>query len=102
MNRELEEFLDRNFGVSTDGQDSFVIDPYENLKNLLTRRIKYFIRVDLDKLLQALYRIDINDKESDKAFNLGDINLVAEALSELIIERQLKKIEYAKNFKGDL
>ena len=76
--------------------------PYENLKNLLTRRIKYFIRVDLDKLLQALYRIDINDKESDKAFNLGDINLVAEALSELIIERQLKKIEYAKNFKGDL
>jgi hypothetical protein len=102
MNKDLEEFLDRNFGVRPAAQTDSLIDPFENLKNLLTHRIKHFIRTDLDKLLQALYRIDINDKESDKAFELGDIDLVAEALSELIIKRQLKKIEYAKNFKGDL
>jgi len=54
---------------------------------------------NLDKLLQALYRIDIDDKLSDQAFELGEINQVARRLAELIVERQLQKLQYSHQFK---
>ena len=48
--------------------------------------------------MQALYRIDVDDSASNEAFDLGEINKVSERLAELIISRQLKKIEYSRNF----
>jgi hypothetical protein len=100
MINDLEEFLERNFGVVQNTSND-IEDPISRLRSLLSQRIKYFIRYDLDKLLQALYRIDVKDSDSDKAFNLGDIDQISVALSDLIIQRQLKKLEYSKNFNKD-
>lgn len=100
-NSELVRILASNFNfdlsklsMDVDSESAFL----KELQMKLAERIKFFIRTDLDKLLQALYRIDINDKESDKAFNLGEINEVSSKLAELIIVRQLQKIEYSNNF----
>lgn len=68
------------------------------LQEKLAERIKFFIRTDMDKLLQALYRIDVNDRLSDEAFNLGEINKVSLKLAELIIIRQLQKLNYSQKF----
>ena len=56
------------------------------------------INVDMDKLLQALYRIDVNDRETDRAFALGEINEVSLKLADLIIRRQLQKLDYSREF----
>ena len=97
--KELARILESNFNIKLPGGE---IDTesafYKHLQMALSERIKFFIRTDLDKLLQALYRIDINDELSDEAFNLGEINKVSEKLAELIILRQLKKLEYSKNY----
>lgn len=101
MNKELVEILETNFNFDIklaenelDTESSFL----NHLKLKLAERIKFFIRTDIDKLMQALYRIDVDDKLSDQAFNLGEINQISDKLAELIIVRQLQKIDYARKF----
>jgi hypothetical protein len=97
--QELSQILQNNFGLTiSDGELDTESAYLEHLKLKLSERIKFFIRTDLDKLLQALYRIDVDDSLSNQAFNLGEINLVSNKLAELIILRQLKKIEYSREF----
>jgi ribosomal protein L29 len=71
---------------------------FKYIQKKLAERIKFFINTDMDKLLQALYRIDVNDAMTDQAFNLGEVNKVAMKLAELIIVRQLQKLDYSRKF----
>lgn len=98
---ELKARLENNFNFDLaefsqhlDTESAF----FKYLQEQLAERIKFFIRTDMDKLLQALYRIDVNDRLSDQAFNLGEINHVSMKLAQLIIIRQLQKLEYSQNF----
>ena len=97
--KELAQILQNNFGIicsdtHLDSESAFL----NHLKLKLSERIKFFIRTDIDKLMQALYRIDVDDSASNHAFDLGEINKISDCLADLIIKRQLKKIEYAKDF----
>lgn len=97
----LKERLESNFSFDLTGYEQYLDTEsafYKYLQEKLAERIKFFIRTDLDKLLQALYRIDINDSESDQAFDLGEINQISQKLAELIIRRQLQKLNYSRNF----
>lgn len=69
-----------------------------HLQLKLSERIKFFIRTDIDKLMQVLYRIDVDDAMSSKAFDLGEIGRVSDELARLIISRQLQKLEYSRKF----
>jgi hypothetical protein len=98
----LKERLESNFSFDLTGYEQYLDTDsafFKYLQERLAERIKFFIRTDLDKLLQALYRIDINDSESDQAFDLGEINKISSKLAELIIRRQLQKLNYSKSFK---
>ncbi|MCT4642664.1 MAG: hypothetical protein N4A33_10260 [Bacteriovoracaceae bacterium] len=92
---ELAQFLERYFGLAKSSNHLEL--SYEHLHKVLTDRIIYLIRVDIDKLLQALYRIDVAQKYTDEAFSKGEVGLVASSLSEHIIKRQLKKLDYRSN-----
>lgn len=98
---ELKQHLENNFNFDLSEYAQYLDTESEFFKFLqqkLAERIKFFIRTDLDKLLQALYRIDVSDSLSDQAFDLGEINQVSMKLAELIIIRQLQKLEYSQNF----
>lgn len=96
---EIIDLLSRNFNLSLP-KDELISESeiFERIKSLLSEKIKFLIRTDLDKLLQILYRIDLDQMESDQAFELGEINAVSNRLAERIIYRQLKKREYSKKF----
>lgn len=98
---ELVNRLVKNFGlqVSSDlNQLSTESEFFKYLQQKLAERITFFIRTDLDKLLQALYRIDVNDRDTDDAFALGKVEEVSMKLAELIIVRQLQKLDYSRKF----
>lgn len=100
--KDIKTFLENNFSLSLnesalDSESAYL----KYLHQALSERILHFLRVDIDKLTQALYRIDVDDQLVDNAFNLGEIHLIADKLSELIIQRQLKKLHYATQFKKD-
>ena len=97
--KDLSRFLESNFNLivkenELDSESAFL----KYLHKVLSERIVFYLRSDMDKLMQALYKIDVSDRDTDQAFNLGEIHLVAERLSELIIKRQLKKLNYSREF----
>jgi hypothetical protein len=97
--KELKDFLENNFSLITKGNELDSESAYlKYLHKALSERVVFYIRTDMDKLMQALYRIDVNDSLTDQAFNLGEIHLIADKLSELIIRRQLKKLNYSREF----
>lgn len=61
------------------------------LKKILTSQISFLLDRQFERLLQAMYRIDVNEQEF-RAVLVGDAP-VAEALAELVLQRELKKVE---------
>jgi hypothetical protein len=99
INKELTEVIVNNFNLSDfNGELDSESEYLKELQKALSERIIFFIRTDLDRLLQILYRIDVPQQYSDKAFNLGEIGQVGMELAKLIINRQLQKIDYAKKY----
>jgi len=97
--KDLGSFLENNFSLKVNDQELDSESAYlKYLHIALSERIVTFLRGDMDKLLQALYRIDVNDSATDEAFNLGEIHAIAARLSELIIKRQLQKLNYSQSF----
>lgn len=97
--KELSLILTNHFAL--DLRESGVDSESAYLKFLQTKlavKVEQLIINDLEKLLQILYRIDVSQKYSDEAFELGEVKKVSMKLSELIIKRQLKKITYARKF----
>jgi hypothetical protein len=72
-------------------------------KDYLASKISYLIENNFDLLINILYRIDIGEEKLQKLFAGKNKQNIPEALSDLIIERQLQKIHFRKKYKqGDL
>lgn len=99
MNNDVFEILAKNFDLKEFNHELDNESEYlKQLQIMLSQKIIHLIRVDLDRLLQILYRIDIPQSDTDAAFSLGEVNQVSMALAESIIRRQLQKIQYSKKF----
>ncbi len=97
--KELETILNSHFNLSVENNELDTESEYfKRLQALLAQRVEILIRTDIDKLLQILYRIDVHQKDSDQAFDLGEVKKISLKLAEKIINRQLQKVDYAKKF----
>jgi hypothetical protein len=97
--KDLEDILNSNFKLVAPRNLPDEESEYLNaLQILLAKRIAFYINTDLDYLLQALYRIDVPQGQTDDAFEKGEVFEVANDLAKKIIIRQLQKLEYAKKF----
>lgn len=70
----------------------------KQLHEWLTREINLLINNDFNKLLNVLYRIDISETKSKEAFAVKDPNEIGRNLADLIIEREIQKIESRKKY----
>ena len=71
----------------------------EQIQKVLTSRIRDMLDKNVEKLLHILYRIDVNQKKTDKIFNSPFKDEIAENLAAAVIERQLEKIETRKKYR---
>ena len=71
----------------------------EQIQKVLTARIREMLDKNVEKLLHILYRIDVNQKKTDKIFNSPFKDEIAENLAAAVIERQLEKIETRKKYR---
>ncbi|WP_320418573.1 hypothetical protein [Tenacibaculum sp. IB213877] len=72
---------------------------YEQLVKILSEELNELIQSDFNKVLNILYRIDVDEHKISKALATNPENRSAGIiLAELIIERQLQKIYYRKHF----
>jgi len=71
------------------------LDSLEEFKIYLTEKISELMINNFDQLLKILYQIDINEKKIKDVIHSDD-NYKASSIGDLIIERQLQKIETRK------
>ncbi len=76
----------------------------EQLKEQLTAYINDLIIKDFPALVQLLYRIDVNEKKLKNILQQQQHTDAATIISELIMERQIRKKEMKQRFKktGDI
>ena len=74
---------------------------YEELHSKLSEEINHLINHDFEKLVFYLYRIDVNENKMRNVLEQREGENAAGLIADLIIERQLQKIESRKKFKAD-
>jgi hypothetical protein len=85
--------------------DSLQIDlpeniSYEILKEKLSAHISHLIQSDFQKLVSALYRIDVREAKLKSLLKENPDSDAGKIIAELIIERHLQKIKSRKENKS--
>ena len=75
----------------------------EEIKKFLISKISYLLDHDYDKLVNALYRIDLNELKLHELFSGSNRDSIPEVLADMILERQREKLYWRKKYReGEL
>ena len=66
---------------------------FEQLKEQLSSHINFLIQSDFQKLVSILYRVDVSESKLKHLLNENPNYDASNIIADLIIERQLQKIE---------
>ena len=89
---ELREEISASFDI----QLSSVVS-YEELRKQLSTNVNHLINHDFEKLVSLLYRIDVNENKIRQLLKQKEGENAPGLIADLIIERQLQKIESRRN-----
>ena len=70
------------------------------IRDKLIDLLNELINKDFEALIQLLYRVDVNEKKIRAYLSEKTHEDAAAVLADLIIERQLQKIESRKNYRS--
>jgi hypothetical protein len=65
---------------------------FDRLEDFLTQQVNYLLDHDLNRLLNALYRIDIPENKVKRLLNHSQQGLIARDMAKAIIEREKQKV----------
>ena len=81
---------------------TFIKDPsYQQRYTLLKEAVNNLIQTDFNKLVQILYRIDVNEKKLRKTLEHNKGTDAADIITELMIKREIEKAEARNKFKNN-
>jgi hypothetical protein len=109
MNEEKSRVLEVSEIISSDfdkaGISSVITsDAFDNLEELrryLENKITELMDTNYEKLINILYRVDINEEKLNELFSSKNREFIPGRLAELIIERQIQKISIRNAYKRD-
>jgi orotate phosphoribosyltransferase-like protein len=70
----------------------------DELKVRLTQIVTYLLDKDFEKFLHAMYRMDINEEKLKVALASDPPEQVAPNVAQLIIQRELQKVETRRKY----
>lgn len=74
-------------------------DAYQKLKARLAEKINELIIHDFNKLIQILYRMDVNETKLKILLKENSTQNASEIIASLVIERQLQKLKSRRDTK---
>lgn len=95
-NKELCEVLSKYFNSN---QLLAKSPTFEDLVAWVASEVVHMMQYEMERLLQLLYRIDVDERKVKAAFALSSPKFIAPSIANLIIERQLQKIITRKQHK---
>jgi hypothetical protein len=97
----LQKFVSKDF-VKTDYSSLVPNNDYERLEEFrkyLTEKMKDMLDKNYNLLINTLYRIDISEKKLAELFSAKNKESIPQKLADLIIERQIEKINFRKRYR---
>lgn len=98
MNSELNTLQNSVVQLLVSPNEVEPFDSYEHLKNWLMENIEWLLDNDFERLLSVLYRIDVSEVKVRRLIEQNEGENAAEIIADLILERQLQKIESRKKY----
>ena len=94
---ELSQSIIQDFHLDHDSE-LVSINHMEDLKQKLEKIVAYLLDNDLERLINAMYRLDIDEEKFKMA--LGGLNGmdVSRKITDLIISREMQKIKTRKKY----
>lgn len=90
---DVHQALVQQWGISPLGEERIA---WEALMKELSRRIGFLLKHDFERLMSCMYMIDVPEQSFSEAVNLPEKDGPARAIAELIIEREVQKMESRK------
>lgn len=92
-NHSLTEILNKDLGLAVSPKLSL-----DAIRAAVTNHVNHLINTDFEKLVSLLYRIDVSEPKMRALLQHKQGEDSAGHIADLIIERQLQKIESRKKF----
>ncbi len=92
MDKDLITFVNETFKLEIKNIS------YDELKVILAEKINGWINHDFSKLIHVLYRIDVSEAKINQLLKDNKTSYAADILADLIIERQLEKLNSKREF----
>jgi hypothetical protein len=96
--KELASWIVRDLNLEEEGDQPEMLST-DDIKHKLTGVIKYLLQYDFSRLLNAMYRLDIDEKSFNEVLDGLSGADVPARLADLVIEREMQKIATRKIFK---
>ena len=87
---EITTLIEKDLQI--DNSELINCDAFEAFKKRLTEIISYLLDKDFERLLTAMYRIDINEEKFKAALSINPTSEIAPSIAALIIEREMQKV----------
>jgi hypothetical protein len=97
----IQKFVSKDF-VKNDYSSLIPNNDFERLEEFrkyLTEKMRDLLDKNYNLLINTLYRIDISEKKLSELFSSRNKELIPEKLADLIIERQIEKINFRKRYR---
>lgn len=75
---------------------------FHEVEAALQSHIVWLLHHQMETLLQALYKIDVDEKKVKEVFALNDPKAIAPALTRLIISRMIQKAETRMKYRSNV
>ncbi|MEL6558070.1 MAG: hypothetical protein AAFQ94_07790 [Bacteroidota bacterium] len=91
---QVRELIIKDLTLSDEEAEGLMISDESKIFNNLKAIIKYLLDHDFNRLINACYRLDVEQSKFQQALNSPNPDNVPEAIALLIIEREQEKIKW--------
>ena len=88
---ELQHAVVQSWNLTAAGDD------WEALRRSVARRVQFLLKHDFQRLLSGLYLLDVSEARVQEACR-GPLAESAERIADLILERELQKLESRRRY----
>ena len=98
VKKEVVQLISKDFHLERDHFQPVPTDT-EEIRNKLKDVIDHLLENDFERLLNAIYRLDIDESKFNQVISGVYGNDVSGKLAEIIIEREVRKVETRKRYR---
>jgi len=95
LDKTSKELIQRQFEIDSTSEN--ISD--EELFDMVADKVAYMLERRLEELMSLMYTLDINERQVEAALSLESDTPANIAITRLIIDRQLKRIETKAKYK---